>query len=50
MPSASTTLTLRLTARQRAAVRRLAAREGVSEEEAVCWYGWWYRLVRARYS
>ena len=35
MPAAAYTLTLRLDARQRAAVRRLAAREGVSEEEAV---------------
>ena len=35
MPAAAHTLTIRLTARQRAAVRRLAAREGVSEEEAV---------------
>ncbi|HLT48239.1 MAG TPA: hypothetical protein VK002_13475 [Rubricoccaceae bacterium] len=35
MSSAPSTLTIRLTARQREAVRRLAAREGVSEEEAV---------------
>lgn len=35
MPSAAHTLTLRLTAHQREAVRRLAEREGVSEEEAV---------------
>lgn len=35
MPSAVHTLTLHLTARQREAVRRLAEREGASEEEAV---------------
>lgn len=35
MPAATHTLTLRLTARQREAVRRLAEREGATEEEAV---------------
>lgn len=35
MPSAVHTLTLRLDARQREAVRRLAEQAGVSEEEAV---------------
>jgi hypothetical protein len=35
MPSSPQTLTLRLNARQREAVRRLAEKEGVSEEEAV---------------